>query len=309
MKPMTVILLSDKRSGSTMFQKELCKHPDVNHVTYSPHTYFETHHWLKAACILGMPEQLFYGCQMYDGYGSRMAARQYMIDCIRGNVPDFIIPDDDETLVFKGWEALCRTFATPVFFEKSPQYPHHWDALNLILKWMKRTEYDVRFIGLIRNPMAVMFSAHKLFSTDPFKRQFGWAHCYRNILAMQAMVGNDRFRLVRYEDVICRPKQIFGEICDYLGINHCDTLGDNVHNRSVNKWIEDPSFTLQLHESVIRVAEHFGYTNTDVYNHPKPGLTKHEKMFRRVNRTLKLAKARLYNKVVNPILMRTIRRK
>lgn len=309
MKPTVVILLSDKRSGSTMFEEELCKHPAVKHVTYSPHTYFETHHWLKAACILGMPRQLFYGNKMYDGYGSRIGARQYMIDCIRGNVPDFIIPGDDETLVFEGWEALCRTFARPVFFEKSPQYPHQWAALDLMLKWMKRTEFDVRFIGLIRNPMAVMYSANNLFSTDPFQRQFGWAHCYRNILAMQAMVGKDRFHFVRYEDLIARPKQIFGEIRDYLGINHYETIGENVHDRSVHKWINDPAFTLQLHESVVHVAEHFGYVEADFYNPPKPGLTTHEKISRRVKGSLKLARARLYYRVVKPILMRTIRRK
>jgi len=40
MNPTVVILLSDKRSGSTMFQEELCKHPDVRHVDYTPHTYF-----------------------------------------------------------------------------------------------------------------------------------------------------------------------------------------------------------------------------------------------------------------------------
>lgn len=292
-----------------MFEEELCKHPDVNHVNYTPHSYFETHHWLKAACILGMPRQLFYENRMYDGYGSRMGARQYMIDCIRGNVPDFIIPGDDETLIFEGWETLCRTFAKPVFFEKSPQYPHQWAALDLILKWMKQTEFDVRFIGLIRNPLAVMYSANELFFTDPFERQFGWAHCYRNILAMQAMVGKDRFHLVRYEDLITRPKQIFGEICDYLGINHYDTIGGNVHNRSVHKWLNDLAFTLQLHESVVRVAEHFGYGDADVYNPPKPGLTTHEKLSRSVKGTLKLAKARLYYRVVKPILMRTIRRK
>ena len=56
-----VILLSDKRSGSTMLQDELCKHSDIQHVAYSPPTYFETHHWLKAAVLLGMPAKTYYG--------------------------------------------------------------------------------------------------------------------------------------------------------------------------------------------------------------------------------------------------------
>jgi len=92
-----VILLSDKRSGSTMLQEELCKHPDIQHVAYSPHTYFETHHWLKAAVLLGMPPQTFYGHRVYRGYGSKKNARTYLIDCVKRNVPDFSVPADDRT--------------------------------------------------------------------------------------------------------------------------------------------------------------------------------------------------------------------
>jgi hypothetical protein len=59
--PTVIILLSDKRSGSTMFQNEICKHPDIQTVIYSPHTYLETHHWLKGAVLLGKSD--------YSGYG------------------------------------------------------------------------------------------------------------------------------------------------------------------------------------------------------------------------------------------------
>lgn len=217
MNPTVVILLSDKRSGSTMFERELCRHPDIRHVDYTPHTYNETHHWLKSACVLNRPARLFHGGKVYPGYGSRMAARQYLIDGILGNVPDFRVPEDNEDLVFEGWEALCRAYAKPVFFEKSPQYPAHWAALDLILKWMEKTEFDVRFIGLVRNPMGVMYSANQLFFTDPETRQFGWAHIYRNILAMKEMVGREKFYMVRYEDLIASPEEVFGRVCDFIG--------------------------------------------------------------------------------------------
>lgn len=292
-----------------MFENELCKHPDINHVEYSPHTYFETHHWIKAACILGAPKQLFYGNKVYNGYGTRQGARQYMIDCIQGNVPDFVIPGDDETLIFEGWNVLCRKYAKPVFFEKSPQHPHHWAALDLMLKWAETDKFNVRFIGLVRNPMAVMHSALELFSTEPGQRQFGWAHCYRNILAMKEMVGQNRFHLVRYEDLIVRPKQVFGEVCEFLGLGPCDTLGEKVHQNSVAKWIEDPAYTLQLHDSVVRVAMHFGYTKEDLYNPPKPGLSAKERIRRQVKGALKLAKARLFDRFIKPIILSTIRRK
>jgi hypothetical protein len=309
MKPVVAILLSDKRSGSTMFEDELCKHPDIKHVEYSPHTYNETHHWLKAACMLKMPKQLFYGNKVYNGYGTRLGARQYMIDCIRRNVPSFVLPGDDEMIVFEGWNAICRKFAQPVFFEKSPQHPHHWAALDLMMKWAETDEFDVRFIGLVRNPMAVMYSAQKLFLTDPVERQFGWAHCYRNILLLKAMVGQDRFHLVRYEDLIIRSKQEFGKVCEFLGLDHCNTLGESIHRNSVSKWIEDPAYTLQLNDSVARIAKYFGYTEENLYNPPKPGMPAKERIHRQIKGTLKLVKARLFDRFIKPFILSIIRRK
>lgn len=309
MKPTVAVLLSDKRSGSTMFENELCKHPDINHVVYTPHSYFETHHWLKAACILGAPKQLFYGKRVYSGYGSRKGARQYMIDCILGNIHGFEIPDDDEKLVFEGWNALCRKYAMPVFFEKSPQHPHHWAALDLMMQWAETDEFDVRFIGLVRNPMAVMYSALELFFTDPEQRQFGWAHCYRNILAVKAMVGKDRFYCIRYEDLISQPKQAFGEVCDFIGVGRYDALGDNVHQNSVTKWKEDPMYTLQLHDSVVRVAMHFGYTEEDLYNPPKTGLTTNERFFRYIRGRLTHAKSIFFDRLIKPVMLKIIHRK
>jgi hypothetical protein len=272
-------------------------------VAYSSHAYRETHHWLKAACILDAPKQLFYGNKVYSGYGSRNGARQYLIDCILGNVPDFDLSGDDERLVFDGWNAICRKFAQPVFFEKSPQHPHHWAALDLMMQWAETDEFDVRFIGLVRNPMAVMYSASELFYTDPEQRQFGWAHCYRNILAMKEMAGKDRFYFIRYEDLISRPKQAFGGVCEFLGLDRCDALGENIHKNSVTKWIEDPAYTLHLHESVARVARHFGYTEEDLYNPPKSGLAAKERIHRQIKGSLKLAKARVFDRFIKLIIL------
>ena len=309
MKPTVAILLSDKRSGSTMFQEELCRHPDVQHVSYTPHSNFETHHWLKAACILKMPKHLFYGNRRYEGYGSRFGAKRYMIDCIQGNVSDFKIPGKDEDLIFEGWESLCEKFARPVFFEKSPQQPHHWAALDLLLKWAEHTDYNVKFIGLVRNPMAAMYSAQERFFTDPWERQFGWAHCYHNIVAMQGIVGKERLPIIRYENLINEPGKIFKEIFEYLELEFFDKAGQTVHPDSVNKWHNDKTFTLQLHESVVRVAGHFGYTREDLYNPPKPGIPLIDRFRRHMAGTFTLAKARTFYRIVKPVISGILKRR
>ena len=72
-----VILLSDKRSGSTLFERELCKHSEIAHVRFTPHTYNETHYWVKAACMLPTAKEGFSGDSRPDSYGSAMSARMY----------------------------------------------------------------------------------------------------------------------------------------------------------------------------------------------------------------------------------------
>ena len=135
-----VILLSDKRSGSTMFQDALCAHPKVQTVEYSPHTYLETHYWLKAAVLLGVNPLLFEKGKVYKNYGSKNNTRIYLEDLLTKNLPNYIIPKDNKQLVFEGWEALCERFARPVFFEKSPQFLAHWSALSLLLEWAQKTQ-------------------------------------------------------------------------------------------------------------------------------------------------------------------------
>ena len=117
---MTVILLSDKRSGSTMFLREMRSHPDIQTVAYSPHN-LETIYWVHSAILLKLAPETFTNGKAFMGNRPPAAARVYLIDCITNNVPAFQVPKDDRRLVFEGWEALCHRFAQPVFFEKSPQ--------------------------------------------------------------------------------------------------------------------------------------------------------------------------------------------
>lgn len=264
--PTVVILLSDKRSGSTMFQDELCRHPAVATVPYSPHTYLETHWWLMAAVLLDRPGPLFISGKPYAGYGGRRNARALMIDLLEKCVPDFRPPSDDRQLVFEGWEALCRRYANPVFLEKSPQILAQWAALSLMLEWIERTEFDVRIIGLVRNPHGVMYSAAKLFGTEPGGRQFAWLNGCRNLLAFGQMVPRSSFTRIRYEDLIEDPKRGFAEIAAFIGIAPSEVLGCGAHADSTEKWKRDLDYRLSLDPAVRQMAEHLGYSVEDLEN-------------------------------------------
>lgn len=290
-----VILLSDKRSGSTWFERELCKHRDVRHIHFTPHTYNETHYWVKAACILPTATEDFSGGVRPDAYGSSTAARKSLVKTIQGNVPDFVVPDDAEKLVFEGWNVLCKQFAHPVFFEKSPQHPHHWAALELLVSWIRTTDYQVRVIGLVRNPMSVMYSALQLFQTDPQNRQFGWAHANRNILKFGELLNDEQFYFVRYEDVVRQPELEFRKLCDFIGIDYESAVGQSVHDSSLNKWRDDVTYTLQLDESVSALAREFGYSEQDLYNPPKPEPWILDKIQRELVLKFKRGKSKVYN--------------
>src|SRR5210317_2048634 len=110
MQRTVTILLSDKRSGSTMLERELCKHSSVNNVAYTPHSYNETHYWLKAACLLPVPDQQFYRAVRPRSYGSCGAIRTSLINFLQRNIPEFVAPENDEVLVLEGWSALCDRF-------------------------------------------------------------------------------------------------------------------------------------------------------------------------------------------------------
>ncbi|MGJ8638555.1 MAG: sulfotransferase family protein [Opitutaceae bacterium] len=292
------ILLSSKRSGSTLFQREICKHPEIRTVDYSPHTYLETHHWLKGAVILNPDKKL------YDGYGSVANARTYTIDCLSGNLPNFQIPTDDRELIFKGWDALCAQFAQPVFFEKSPQFIAHWSCLELLAEWIRSTKYKVKVIGLTRNPLSVQYSALELFHTDPEKRQYAWKRNQENLLKFQELLSPDQYHHIKYEEMIEQSVETFAEVCKFIGVKVDSKVGQDVHSKSLTKWKDDPYFRLRLDTSVIEVAKQFGYSQEQLDNPEKPEPPLSWKLQKKIEGTYKLTCSHLKNRIFKPLMLR-----
>jgi len=290
-----VILLSDKRSGSTFLEKELVAHPQIQNVEYTPHTYNETHYWLKAAQLLEMPESLFSGQRYSRSYGGRAQIRKSLIAGIQGNVPGFEPVDDDREMIFQGWEALCEKFAQPVFVEKSPQHAHHWAALELILQWAEQTQHEVKFIALVRNPMSVAYSAFKLFHTPSEQRQYGWFQAYKNLLLMESLRGRSEFYWVRYEDLVTQPGKMFEHLFRFIGVNSDPDPGQSAHTKSQNIWHDDPEFSLQLDPVVKRLAKHFGYSDEDLANPGKREPSVYQETLVGVRRLYHRSYSRLYN--------------
>lgn len=242
-----------------MFQNEICRHPAVETVAYSPHRYLETHWWLMSAVLLDLPGPLFAAQKRYGGYGSRGNARALMVDLLARCVPHFDPPAEDRALVFEGWEALCRNSQAPVFFEKSPQILAQWAALTLLLEWVEKTDLPVKFIGLVRNPHGVMYSAKKLFGTDPETRQLAWLNGCRNLLAIERMLPRGSCMRVRYEDLTASPQDGFRDIAKFIGIIPDSAMGSGTRTGTGEKWRNDDSYQLRLHPPVRQMARFLGY--------------------------------------------------
>lgn len=299
-----VILLSDKRSGSTMFQRELCQHPDIRHVEYSPHSHFETHHWLKAAVMLDMPPEMFADGKRYPGYGSVSNARTYLLDCIRENIPEYKVQHKDKELIFDSWEALCDRYAQPVFFEKSPQYLANWASLSLLLEWAQQTKHKAKFIGLTRNPMSVMYSAQQLFHTPPQKRQFSWLKTQRNLLAFQSIISPQDFLHLRYEEIIKDPIGSFTRIYEFIGVAPIENNEFSIHSESLEIWKTDPNFDFVLDDSVEQFALAFGYSTASLDNGSKTSANRSRSLLERANEKLKLSITRFNDRRLKPIFLR-----
>ncbi|MBY6069561.1 sulfotransferase [Leisingera aquaemixtae] len=295
-----VILLSDKRSGSTMFQNEICRHPAVETAAYSPHRYLETHWWLMSAVLLDLPGPLFAVRKRYDGYGSRNNARALMVDLLARCAPGFAPPAEDRALVFEGWEALCQSSPAPVFFEKSPQILAQWAALTLMLEWIEQTDFTVKIVGLVRNPHGVMYSAARLFGTDPETRQLAWLNGCRNLLAIEQMLPEGSYMRVRYEDLTASPEAGFGGVARFIGIAPDGAMGSGTRAGPEQKWKNDAGYLLELHPAVRQMAQHFGYSGADLDN-PKDPAQGAPQAYRR--RTFRFGVNRLRDRLVQPALI------
>ena len=254
--------------------------------------------------MLGMPPDTFSGGKRYPGYGSAKNARTYLIDCVKGNVPDYEVRAEGKELVFDAWEALCEKYSNPVFFEKSPQYIANWASLSLLLEWIERTHRKVKIIGLTRNPMSVMHSAQELFHTSPAKRQFGWLELQQNLLALQAILPAENYMHCRYENIVANPVEEFSRVCIFLDVAENDQIGATVHRESLEKWREDQEFDLILNDTVKQMARNFGYSDREMENPGKKAASIQRKVTLGVRRHFTLFSSRIVNRFVKPLMLR-----
>ncbi len=254
-----VILLSEKSSGSSIFQREISKHSKIRTVEWAPHSEAETLFWVKAANIMGYPKDAFWRSR--PPFPARYSRRS-IERILKNNTETILDNDDDWEFLKSGWEQLIDSFG-PVFFEKSPHHLNQWPALSCINRFIAETKKDVKFIGLVRNPMSVIYSTQQRWMSGVYERQFMWEQSYRNLLAMQQL-HPDRMVILRYEDLIHAPIDEFSRILSFIGLDYEDQIGGDLHANSIEKWTVDEAFSFTMAPSVLLLGKHFGYSEEEM---------------------------------------------
>lgn len=195
-----VFILSLPRSGSTLLQRMLMKHPKIR-------TRSEPWLMLPLAYLTKAEEQFF---APYDYSHAQRAISEMVQD----------LPE--------GWEGYCfevGRFAKAIyekmcpesdvyFVDKTPRY-------YLIIPFLLKVFPQAKFIFLFRNPLAVLASIIRTWG------QGGLGHLYLNendlfrgpccLVEGLEIIGEKALR-VQYEDLVRHPKIVMERISSYLDI-------------------------------------------------------------------------------------------
>lgn len=266
-KPICVVILSTKSAGSSAVQNLICKYAGGKHVAHTRHVQHETLYWTKAASILGR-EQM----KMPDSEVP-IPPRKALDDLrslLSANLPDFGVPSDSHQMIFEGWRQLCRRFG-PIFVEKSPHHLHQWAALDLLIEAIRLLpDTDFRFIGLVRNPMDVLYSMWRRWRADPTRHQHHWRLAYENLRRFEKETEIDgKLLVMRYEDLAAHGNA--GQrLIEFLNGQPTAEAEQFIHAQSLQRWKHDRWFGFQLDPLVKRLAGSFGYTDDDLLNRSYP---------------------------------------
>ncbi|MGB3786620.1 MAG: sulfotransferase [Phormidesmis sp.] len=262
----TILILSHKSSGSSAVQRLLTQLPLVNCIQKTRHFQSESLYWTKAASILRLPQQNMLDSEVPI---SPKRARRKLIDLLKNNIPGYEIPRDDRSLVFDGWRQLCYQHG-PIFLEKSPHHLLQWSALDLLVKSMGELagEVDFLLVGLVRNPMDMLYSAFRRWKTPPEALQYEWLTAYQNLRKLSDLLG-EKVAIVRYEDltVSLEPLAPVFEFCE-SSFGELETLRDRTLLRKNGQWKADSFFGFTLAPEIKALAHFYGYTATELSNSP-----------------------------------------
>lgn len=270
-----IIILSNKSSGSSACQRLMANFSDINTVEKTRHYQNETLYWTKAASILGKPQINMLDSEVPIDAAKALKDLQKLLSDNLGSVE---LPSEKRDLIFQGWDLLCEKYR-PIFLEKSPHHLCQWSALELIMECMESLPHiEFCIVGLIRNPMDVLYSAFRRWKIKPEKYQYEWLTAYKNLLKLKEMLG-DKVVLLRYEDMV-RSVNYLRPVLEFADVNIANISNDYLHTKSISRWKKDKWYGFQLDSEVEQLAKSFGYQEDELQNDTYPSWFLYENLQR-----------------------------
>lgn len=181
-----IFIVGTMRSGSTMLRLVLDSHPDIAMGE-------ETGFMGALAATKAIPNWR-YGRQWYGRLGWTDAE-------LDARLREF----------YAGmFERYAMSQGKQRWGDKTPLHSWHMEEMARIFP-------DAVFVAIVRHPCAVVGSLKKRFHWDVSDAAEYWATTNAEVLRRAADLGDERFVLLRYEDLVAAPEGVLRELTSWLG--------------------------------------------------------------------------------------------
>ena len=221
-----IFLISQPRSGSTMFQLMLAGHPDIA-TTSEP--------WIALHPLFALKQGID---AKYDAVQARLALKEFLK---QSGIDEVFYKKQVNCFLSSFYRQAIKHQRKKYFLDKTPRY-------YLIIDDLVELFPKAKFIVILRHPLAVLNSIIKTWVKDDLKR----LGLFKDdlLLAPKVLVaaGNkysDKICAFKYEDLVKNPEMILGKVCNYIGIQYCETMSE--YSKRLPDWkLGDP---IGIHKS------------------------------------------------------------
>ena len=205
-------IMGAQRSGTTLLSVMLDRHPDItidgNSVVFR---LVNCLGWYKDVFPFNAqhePEQIL-SWLIENDYKGRLAA---FLDFKNiGQYPDL------RSLIQQGIDNRIYERGAQIFGDKAPDMEHFLGELLLLIP-------NAKIIHMVRDGRAAAYSKSNRTDKHWLLAAQEWTDSVSLGIQHQAMLGNDRYALVRYEDLLLDSENILKGICDFLGLPFSEEL-------------------------------------------------------------------------------------
>ena len=245
----TIILLSNKRSGSTFVQNIFRNHANIKLFhSNQKQKVVECQFWSLSAELLNKKIS-------YEYYIDKIY-QETKID-INSFCTEYLSNEND---IFNLWEKILSYHDSNIF-DKSPQYLSSKDCLRLINNYCRYSK-RVKLIFLIRDPRDVIASQYNLWKGDIKARELNLINKLDNFYYLKKLNGN--IYTIKYENF---ENNLINEIRNLFEFCQIEFQNNDLKSIFFNKSIKyQTSLNTKINQWVIeeKLKNHLKYFNYDI---------------------------------------------